>query len=179
MKSATLFALGFLSAGVWLQGSARGQTSVAPPLSLAPPSTEQGAAPPATTNSAWPPVAVPKASPPPRVAAKNSTPPAKRNGEPSSATSGALPPAASDKVSSTPVIGGPSPSPNSAVDYDGFSIDPADDSDTSGQAARPVRSRAAKDSNRNWGAERIAGQQSIDQEDEALKRKLTICRGCK
>lgn len=178
MKSATLFALGFLSAGVWLQGSARGQTSVAPPVSLAPPSTEQGAAPPATTNNAWPPVAVPKASPP-RAAAKNSTPPAKRNGEPSSATSGALPPAASDKVSSTPVIGGPSPSPNPAVDYDGFSIDPADDGDTSGQAARSVRSRAAKASRRNWEAESIAGQQSIDQEDEALKRKLTICRGCK
>jgi hypothetical protein len=32
--------LGIVSAGVWLQGSARGRTLVAPPLSLAPPSTE-------------------------------------------------------------------------------------------------------------------------------------------
>jgi hypothetical protein len=37
--------LGIVSAGVWLQGSARGRTLVAPPLSLAPPSTEQEPAP--------------------------------------------------------------------------------------------------------------------------------------
>lgn len=169
MRSAALFALGLLSVGVWLLGSARGQ-SVAPPISLAPPSTEQGAA-----NSAWPPMAEPKV-PPPRATAKNSRPPAKPNGEPSSATNDAHPPGASE-VSSTPVISGPPPSPNPAIDYDGFSAATVDDSDTSGQAARPMRSRAAKASKPNVGS--ATGQESIDQEDEVLKRKLTICRGCK
>ncbi|WP_136623652.1 hypothetical protein [Bradyrhizobium centrolobii] len=178
MKSTTLFALGFLSAGVCLLGSARAQTSVAPPLSLAPPSTEQGAAPAGTTNSPWPPMTAPKASPP-RATAKNSKPPAKPNGEPSSATNDTLPPAASDKLSSPPVIGRPQPSPNPAVDYDGFSVGTVDDSDMSGQAERPTRSRAAKGSRPNLETDGVAGQQSVDQEDEALKRKLTICRGCK
>ncbi|WGD48517.1 hypothetical protein QA641_22940 [Bradyrhizobium sp. CB1650] len=173
MRSATLFALGILCAGVWLLGSARAQTSVAPPLSLAP--TAQGAAAP-TTNSAWPPMAAPKASPP-RAAAKNSRSAAKPNGEPSSATNDA--PTASDKLSSPPVIGGPPPSPNPAVDYDGFSVGTVDDGDTSGQAARPTRSRAAKASKPNLETDGVTGQELLDQEDEALKRKLTICRGCK
>lgn len=168
MKSATLFAIGFLSAGVWLQGNARGQTLVAPPLSLAPPSTEQGAAPPVTPNNASP----------PRAPAKNARPPARSNGGPAAATD-ALPPAASDKVSPPPVISGPPSSLNSAVDYDGFSVGTVDDSDTSSQAARTMRSRAAIGSKPNSGTDSIAGQQSADQEDEALKRKLTICRGCK
>ncbi|MGY0575004.1 hypothetical protein ACTGJ9_031420 [Bradyrhizobium sp. RDM12] len=37
MKSATLLVLGFVFVGVWPQDSATGQTSVAPPVSLAPP----------------------------------------------------------------------------------------------------------------------------------------------
>ncbi|TYL80763.1 hypothetical protein FXB38_23940 [Bradyrhizobium cytisi] len=173
MKSATLFALGLLSVGVWLLGSARGQ-SLAPPISLAPPSTEQGAA----AKSAWPLRAAPKASPP-RATAKNSRPPAKRNGEPSSATSDALPSGASAKVSSTPVISRPRPSAQPAIDYDGFSVGTVDDSDTSGQAVRPTRSRAAKASKPNVETSGVTRQESIDQGDEALKHKLTICRGCK
>lgn len=171
MKSATLFALGFLCAGVWLLDGAKGQ-SAAPPLSLAPPSTEQGAAPSAATNNPWPPMAAPNAAPP-RATAKNSKRPAKPNGEPSSATNDTLP-AASDKLSSTPVISSP-PSPNPALDYDGFSVGTVDDTDMSGQAARPTRSRAAKASKPKLETDSTA----LDQEDEALKRKLTICRDCK
>lgn len=172
MRSATLFALGLLSAGVWLLGSATGQ-SVAPPFSLAPPSTKQDAA----TNGAWPPVAAPKASPP-RTTSKNSKPRTKPNGEPSLVTNNARPSEASDKVSSTPVISEPPPSSSPAIDYDGFSVGTVDDSDTSGQAVRPMRSRAAKGSKIN-GTGGVKGPESIDQEDEALKHKLTICRGCK
>ncbi|MDH2404356.1 hypothetical protein QCM77_31045 [Bradyrhizobium sp. SSUT18] len=171
MRSATLFALGLLSVGVWLLGSARGQ-SVAPPISLAPPSTEQGAA-----NSAWPPMAAPKA-PPPRATAKNSRPPAKPNGEPSSATNNALPSGASE-VSSAPLMSGPPPSPKPVTDYDGFSAGTVDDADTSGQVARPIRSRAAKASKPSVETSGATGQKSVDQEDEVLKRKLTICRDCK
>ncbi|WP_027550859.1 hypothetical protein [Bradyrhizobium sp. Cp5.3] len=176
MKSVTLFALGFLSAGVGLLDSARGQTSGAPPLSLAPPPTEQGAAPSGTTNNPWPPMATPKAAPP-RATAKR--PPAKPNGEPSSAANDALPPAASDKLSSTPAISRPPLPPNPAADYDGFSVGTVDDSATSGQPARPTRPRAAKASKPHLETDGITAQESIDQEDEALKRKLTICRDCK
>ncbi|WP_177234721.1 hypothetical protein [Bradyrhizobium sp. cf659] len=131
MRSVTLLALSLMFVGTWSDDSARGQTSVAPPVSLAPP----------------------KASPP-RANAKNS-------------------PAASDRVSSTPATGGPPQSPNPAADYDGFSA--VDDNDTPEQATRPMTSRAAKGSRPNPDT----AQQSIDQEDEALKRKLTICKSCK
>lgn len=173
MRSATLFALGLLCAGVC---SVRGQ-SVAPPISLGPPLTEQGAAPPGTTSNAWP-MAAPKASSP-RGIAKNSKPPANPDGAPSSATNAALPSAASDKVSSKPGIGGPPASPDPAIDYDGFSIGTVDESDRSGRAGRRVRSRAAKASKLNVETSGLTGQESIDREDEALKRKLTICRDCR
>lgn len=136
MKNTTLLALSFMVVGVWSQDSARGQTSVAPPVSLAPP----------------------KASP--QAGAKNS-------------------PVTSDRVSSTPATSGPPSLPNPAVDYDGFSVGTVEDNDTSDQAARPMRSRAAKGSKPNLDANGTAAQQSIDQEDEALKRKLTICKSCK
>ncbi len=137
MKSATLLALSLMFIGVWSQDSAIGQTSVAPPVSLAPP----------------------KASPP-RAGAKNS-------------------PAGSDNVSSTPATSAPPSSPNPAVDYDGFSVGTVEDNDTPDQATRPMRSRAAKGSKPNPDTKGIAGQEAIDQEDEALKRKLTICKSCK
>ena len=137
MKSATLLALSLMFFGVWSQDSAIGQTSVAPPVSLAPP----------------------KASPP-RAGAKNL-------------------PAASDKVSSTPATSGPPSSPNPAVDYDGFSVGTVEDNDTPDQATRPMRSRAARGSKPNPDTKGIAGQDPIDQEDEALKRKLMICQSCK
>jgi hypothetical protein len=136
MKTAPLLALGFLFVGVWSQDCARGQTSVAPPVSLAPP----------------------KASP--QAGAKNS-------------------PAASDRVPSTPATSGPSLLPNPAVDYDGLSVGTTEDNDAPDQPKRPVTSRAAKGTKPNLDAKGTTAQQSIDQEDEALKRKLTICKSCK
>jgi hypothetical protein len=137
MKSAMLLAFSLMFIGLSPQDSARGQTSVAPPVSLAPPKTSL-----------------------PRAGAKNS-------------------PAASDNVSSTPATGGPPSLPNPAVDYDGFSVGTVDDNDTPDQATRPMRPRAAKGSKPNPETKGIAGQEAIDQEDEALKRKLTICKSCK
>ncbi|WP_333928194.1 hypothetical protein [Bradyrhizobium sp. CCBAU 11361] len=62
---------------------------------------------------------------------------------------------------------------NPAADYDGFSVGVVDDNDSSRQVTPPVRSRAAKDSRSNPDAD------GLDQEDEALKRKLMICQNCK
>lgn len=128
MRRTTLLAFGFVVVGVWSQHSARGQTSAAPPVSLAPP----------------------KASP--QAGARNS-------------------PAASDRVSSTPATSGLPAAPNPAVDYDGLSFDNAEDNDTPNQSTVPRRS--------GLGTSGPAARQSIDQEDEALKRKLTICKSCK
>ncbi|MDH2347423.1 hypothetical protein [Bradyrhizobium sp. SSUT77] len=139
MRSVALLALSLLFVVVWSQDSATGQSSVAPPVSLAP------------LN----------ASPPPRANVKNFR----------------VSPTASE--ASTPVIGGPPPMPNPAADYDGFSAGTVDDSDTSSQAAPPVRSRTAKGSRPNPDTKGAPAQQLIDQEDEALKRKLMICQSCK
>ena len=107
-----------------------------------------------------PPVSLtpPKASPP-RAGTKN-------------------PPATSDRVSPAPATSGPPQLPNSApaADYDGFSAS-TDDNDAPSQAAPPARSRAAKGSSRDTNG--LDAQSSIDQEDDALKRKLTICKNCK
>jgi hypothetical protein len=132
MKHAALLALGLLSASFWLHDSARCQTSLAAPLSLAPPT--------ATAERSVP-----------SVTAKDSTP-----------------------------VNGRLPSPKPATDYDGFSVGIIDDSEASGQTTRPVRSRPAKQSKLSQEPDSTAEQQSVDQaEDEKLKRKLTICRGCK
>ncbi|MDE5440859.1 hypothetical protein GWG65_05195 [Bradyrhizobium sp. CSA207] len=136
MKSATLLAFGFVFVGVCLQDSARGQASVAPPVSLAPP----------------------KASP--QAGTKNS-------------------PAASDRVPSTPATSGPPSLPNPTADYDGFSVGTVEDDDTPDQPKRPMRARAARGSKPDLDTNGTTAQQSIDQEDEALKRKLTICKNCK
>ncbi|EJN12403.1 hypothetical protein PMI42_04290 [Bradyrhizobium sp. YR681] len=111
-------------------------------------------------TSTTPPVSLapPKASPP-RANARNS-------------------PAASDRVSSTPATGGLPQAPNPAADYDGFSVG-NDDNDTPDQATRPVVSRAARAAKSDPDPKGTAAQQLIDQEDEALKRKLTICKSCK
>lgn len=140
MKSVTLLALGLMFVGVWSQDSARGQTSVAPPVSLAPPQAS-----------------------PPRTSAKRS----------------GIPPTASGRAASAPVIGAPASLPNPATDYDGFSVGTVDDNDTSSQVTPPARSRAAKGSKSNLDTNDLGGQSSIDQEDEALRRKLTICKNCK
>jgi hypothetical protein len=136
MKSAALLALSLILVGIWPHDSARGQTSSAPPVSLAPP----------------------KASPP-RANTKNS-------------------PAASDRMSSTPATGGLPQAPNPAADYDGFSVG-VEDNDTPEPAPRPMRSHAAKGSKANPDTNGATAQQSIDREDEALQRKLTICKSCK
>lgn len=132
MRRTTLLAFGFVVVGVWSQHSARGQTSVAPPVSLAPP----------------------KASP--QAGARNSR-------------------AASDRASTTPATSGLPAAPNPAVDYDGLSLDNAEDNDTPSQSTRPTRSRTQP----GLDTSGTAARQSIDQEDEALKRKLTICKSCK
>src|SRR6478735_4468151 len=144
MRSATVLALSLMFVGAWSHDSAKGQTSVAPPVSLAPPVAS-----------------------PPRASAKTSR----------------IPPATSGREASPPVIGGPPPMPNPAADYDGFSVGTVDDNDASSQVTPPVRSRAAKgsksNSTSNPDTNGLGGQSSIDQEDEALKRKLTICKNCK
>lgn len=140
MRSVTFLALSLMVIGAWSQDSARGQTSVTPPVSLAPPQAS-----------------------PPHTSAKNSR----------------IPPAAASREVSTPVIGGPPPVPNPAADYDGFSVGTVDDNETSSQVAPPVRSGAAKASRSNLDTNGPAGQSSVDQEDEALRRKLTICQNCK
>jgi len=102
-------------------------------------------------TSATPPVSLtpPKGSPP-RAATKNSA-----------ATSDRVPPA----TSGLPQLPRPAP----AADYDGFSVG-ADDNDAPSQMTPPARSRAASG---------LDAQTLVDQEDEALKRKLTICQKCK
>jgi hypothetical protein len=110
------------------------------------------------------------------VTAKDAPPPAIANDALPTATVKDTPPTASDDVSSTPVIARLPPSPKPAADYDGFNIGIVDDGDTT----RPVRPRPAKQSKLSQEPDSIAGRQSVDQaEDEKLKRKLTICRGCK
>src|SRR3712207_2385427 len=67
------------------------------------------------------------------------------------------------------------PASDPGADYDGFSASVNGDNETARQAA-PARSRAARSAASNLDA---AGPSSADQEDDALKRKLTICRNCK
>nr|WP_084292538.1 hypothetical protein [Bradyrhizobium sp. WSM3983] len=123
-------------------------------------------------NSATPPVSLaPPHATPPHAAAKNARP----KGEPAVVTNDRTPPAAG-REPSPPVIGAPPPPPNPAADYDGFSAS-TDDNDAPSQMAPPVKSRAAKGSSRDTNG--LDAQSSIDQEDEALRRKLTICKNCK
>lgn len=123
-------------------------------------------------TSATPPVSLA----PPRASPPHSANTAKPKGEPALVTNSRTPPAAAGREPSPPVIGGPAATPNPATDYDGFSAG-ADDNDTPSQVTPPVRSRAAKGSSRDTNG--LDAQSSIDQEDEALKRKLTICKNCK
>lgn len=149
MKRATLLALGLLLVGASTQDSTRAQNSAAPPVSLTPPNAS-----------------------PPHTGAKAVKP----RREPALVTNDPRAPATSGRDPSPPVIGAPPASPNPATDYDGFSAG-TDDNDAPSQVTPPVRSRAAKGSGRN--ANGLDAQSSIDQEDDALKRKLTICRNCK
>ncbi|MDA9432198.1 hypothetical protein [Bradyrhizobium sp. CCBAU 51627] len=122
-------------------------------------------------SSAAPPVSLapPKASPP-HASARS----AKPRREPAVVANDPRAPTAPGPEPSPPVIGGPPASPNPAADYDGFSAG-TEDNDAPSQVTPPVRSRAAKSSKKDG----LDAQSSIDQEDEALKRKLTICKNCK
>jgi len=117
------------------------------------------------------------ASPPVSLTPPNASPPqgnaksAKPKREPTAVANDRRAPASSRREPSPPVIGGLPASPNSAADYDGFSAR-NDDSDTPSQVTAPARSRSARDGNGD-------AQSTIDQEDEALKRKLNICKNCK
>lgn len=161
MKNAALFALGLLAAGVWSHDSARSQTSRSAPLSLAPPAPlNEGAASPATTDSVPPPTTATSA-PPPRAAAVSPAPSAKSNVGSSRAT---------DDV--------PPPSAKPAADYDGYSVGTVDDDEASSGTTRPVRSRRAKPPT-SQEADRIRPQSVDPGDDDKLKGRLTICRGCK
>ena len=150
-KNAALFALGLLSASFWLHDSARGQTSLAPPLSLArpAPSPEEGAPPPAVILASPPTEA--DDTPPPKAAARR--------------------PAA-------PVAVRDIPSPKPAADYDGFTTGVVDDlvpnvpaKPRAATRPKPVKEpdSTAKQQSLDYG----------DRDDEQLKRKLTICRDCR
>ena len=149
MKRATLLALSLMFVGASSQDGARAQNSAAPPVSLTPPNAS-----------------------PPRAGAKT----AKSTRQPALGTNDSRASATSRGEPPLPVIGGPAALPNPAADYDGFSAG-TDDNDAPSQVTPPVRSRAATGSNRDMNS--LDAQSSIDQEDEALKRKLTICRNCK
>ena len=92
MKNAALLAIGFLSVDFWLLDSARGQTSLAPPLSLARPAPSPDVDAPPAVILATPPTATDDV-PAPKATAKRAAPPV----------------AATDM-----------PSPKPAADYDGF-----------------------------------------------------------
>jgi hypothetical protein len=118
-------------------------------------------------SSATPPVSLapPNASPP-HASTKN----AKPKGRPALATNDRA--AATGREPSPPLIGGPAATPNPAADYDGFSVGTDEDHDAPRQVTPPATSRAAKGSG-------LDAQSLIDQDDEALKRKLIICKNCK
>jgi hypothetical protein len=204
LKSAALFAVGFLSVSFWLHGSARCQSSLAPPLSLAPPPsvTDQGSPPAATSNLASPGVLSP------RTTAKGSPPPATKNVWPTTATDdvpprtatakrsarsaaaqNSPPPATAkdapapyiDNISPTPGIGKLSPSQKPAADYDGFTVG-IDDGEDTGEPL-PIRPRPAKQSKVRQKPDTTEGPSALQPLDdqaevEKLKPKLTICRGC-
>lgn len=172
MKNATLFALGLLAAGVWSQDGARCQTSLSPPLSIAPPPSNEATASTAATNSVWPSPATAKNSAP--RAAKDLPP---RPAAPRSATVEHTP-LEPDSVSRAQVIDRSRPSARPVTDYDGFSVGIEDD--TSSRPTRPAKSRRAKHPALDQEADRVSDRQSVDPgDDDKLKSKLTICRGCK
>ncbi|PWT89645.1 MAG: hypothetical protein C5B56_06755 [Proteobacteria bacterium] len=120
MRRVTLLALSLMFAGGWSHDSVRGQTSVSPPVSLAPPDASL-----------------------PLPGDRHSKP----KGGPARATTDKTAPAASGRETSPAVIGMPQPNP--AADYDGFSVGTVDDNASPSRVTRPARSRAAKDTRSN------------------------------
>ena len=117
-------------------------------------------------SSAAPPISLtpPNASPP-HASAKS----AKPQREPNSVANAGAPQGTVTREPTPPAVGASPQRPNPAADYDGFSAS-ADDSDAPRQVTPPTR--AAKGTS-------LDSQSFIDQDDEALKRKLTICQKCK
>jgi hypothetical protein len=151
MKSTALLAVGILSFGISLPGSARCQTSLAPPLSLARPA--------AAPEVAASPPAVIMASPP--TAAEDAPPPAP------------VPPQATARRAAIPVA---RDIPKPAADHDGFTATIEDEP----VQKLPELSRTAKRSKSMKEPDGIAGRSSADfPDDEPLRRKLNICRDCK
>ena len=166
-KNAALFAIGLLSANFWPHDSARCQTSLAPPLSLARPApSPDDSAPPPAIIRASPPTA-PEDDPPPATTAKRRAPPVTARDKPSPAANNrAAPPVATNDL----------PSPKPAADYDGFSIGVQEEP----APKAPAKPRAATRSKSTREPDSGAKQPSLDYgDDDQLKRKLTICRDCK
>jgi hypothetical protein len=153
---------------------------------VSPPRATSKGSPPSATTNVWPQEATDDVPPPPATAKRSALPVTATGASPQAIPKDALPtasakdtqPTAIDDVS--PVIARLPPSSKPATDYDGFTTGIVDDSDTAGQTTRPVRPRPAKQSKLRQEPDSIEGQRSGDQaEDEKIKRKLTICRGCK
>src|SRR6476646_8513361 len=121
-KNAVLFAIGFLSVNFWLHDSARCQTSLAPPLSLArpAPSPDKGSMPAANTNGILPSTATDDI-PPSTANSKRTTPAANTKG---------------------------ARSPKPTADYDGFTVGIDDEQ----LPARPARPRTANQSKLKQGS---------------------------
>jgi hypothetical protein len=199
LKGIALFAAAFLSVGVWPHGAAQGQSSVGPPLSLAPPrgGTDQASPPAATSNLANPGASSPrstaKGAPPPSTtnvwpptASDDAPPPATTVRRPASSAAAKNPPlTASSKAARLPdrENHSPTPAPQSkpAADYDGFSVS-IDEGEDTGHPL-PIGPRPAKQPKLRQKPDTAEGSskmQSLDDQtqDEKLKPKLTICRGC-
>ena len=175
-NAAALFAIGFLSVSFGLPDSARCQTSLAPPLSLARPaaSPDEAVPPPPAVILASPPAAAEDA-PPPRATAKRAPPPVARDASPPAATEDAPPPRATARRTAPPVARETAP-PKPAADHDGFTTSIEDEP----APTLPVSPRTAKRSKPMKEPDSIAGQPWADSaEDVQLRRKLTICRDCK
>ena len=176
MKSATLFAIGFLSVGFWPPDGARCQTSIAPPLSLTrpTPSPDVDALPPAVIRAS-PPTATDDA-PPPRATAKRVAPPVAARDAPRTETDEAPPPKATAKRATPPAAAREAPSPKPVADHDGFTTS----IDEEPAPTLPVSPRTAKRSKPMKESDSTArGPWADSPEDEQLRRKLTICRDCK
>ena len=171
-------------------------TNVWPPMAIddvppptaakrsAPPGTAKKPSPPAIAKDALP-TATAKDAPPTATPKRSATPVSAKDAPPSAITEDAPPIATARDTSSraindvSPVIARMPPSPQPAADHDGFTIGIIDEGDTSGQT-RPVRPRPAKKSQFRQEPDSVEAQLLVEQaEDEKLRRKLTICRGCK
>jgi hypothetical protein len=158
-----------LSAGPGLLDSARCQTSLAPPLSLARPApAPEETAPPPPIIRASPTVDSPEDATPPTAPAKRAAPPRAAEGASQSKASGRR----EKPVAAT----ADAPPPKPAADYDGLTAAGVDEpvQDLPANTAASNRSKRAKD------GDSVTGERSTEApEDAALKRKLTICRDCK